>query len=50
MARVIWAEPALLDLDAIADYIALDKPQAAQKLVQQVLVRVGRLQKFPKLG
>jgi len=24
MAQVIWAEPALNDLDAIADYIALD--------------------------
>jgi len=29
MAKVIWAEPALSDLDAIADYIALDKPSAA---------------------
>lgn len=27
MAEVIWAEPALNDLDAIADYIALDNPR-----------------------
>ena len=30
MAEVIWAEPALNDLDAIADYISLDNPEAAR--------------------
>jgi hypothetical protein len=29
MVEVIWVEPALNDLDAIADYIALDNPDAA---------------------
>ena len=28
MAEVIWAQPTLNDLDAIADYIALDNPEA----------------------
>jgi plasmid stabilization system protein ParE len=32
MAEVIWTEPALNDLDAIADYIALDNPEAAMAL------------------
>ncbi len=50
MARVIWAEPALVDLDAIADYIALDKPDAANKFVREVFFRVGRLRRFPKMG
>ena len=36
MAEVIWAEPALNDLDAIADYIALDNPEAARRLVQKI--------------
>jgi len=36
MAEVIWAEPALNDLDAIADYIALDNP-AVRRLVQEDL-------------
>jgi plasmid stabilization system protein ParE len=36
MAKVIWTEPALSDPDAIADYIALDKPSAARELVQRV--------------
>ena len=34
MARLIWTEPALLDLEEIAEYIALDKPSAAKKLVR----------------
>ena len=40
MAEVIWTEPALHDLDAIADYIALDDPQAARRLVQRVFQHV----------
>ena len=36
MAEVVWTEPALSDLDAIADYIALDDPEAARALVQRV--------------
>ncbi len=43
MARLIWTEPALDDLDAIADYVALDKPDAAASLVARVFERVARL-------
>jgi toxin ParE1/3/4 len=50
MARIIWADPAIQDLDAIADYIALDKAEAAHQLVQQVLAAVGRLRRFPRMG
>jgi toxin ParE1/3/4 len=50
MAYIIWAEPALLDLEAIADYIALDKPNAAEKFVQRVFAEVEKLQKFPRMG
>ncbi|MGH9454355.1 MAG: type II toxin-antitoxin system RelE/ParE family toxin [Terriglobia bacterium] len=50
MAEIIWADPAIEDLDAIADYIALDKPAAAHQLVQQVLAAVEMLQKFPRMG
>jgi toxin ParE1/3/4 len=41
MARVIWTDPALQDLDTIADYIALDKPVAATKLVRAVFTKVS---------
>lgn len=50
MAEVIWTEPALIDLDAIAEYIALDKPSAAQSLVRTVFERVELLEESPNSG
>ncbi|MFK5925908.1 MAG: type II toxin-antitoxin system RelE/ParE family toxin [Desulfuromusa sp.] len=50
MAQVIWTEPALIDLDEIAEYIALDKVSAAKKLVQQVFIAVDHLELFPESG
>ena len=50
MAEVIWAEPALNDLDATADYIALDNPEPARRLVQQIFEHVGHLESHPRLG
>jgi len=50
MAQVIWTEPALSDLEAIADYIALDDPQAAQGLVQRVFRHVEQLVEQPESG
>jgi len=50
MARIIWADPAIQELDAIADYIAVDKPVAARQLVRQVVAAVGRLRSFPHMG
>lgn len=50
MVKIVWAEPALIDLDEIAEYIALDKPSATKKLVRDVFAKVKRLKKFPKSG
>ena len=50
MAEVVWTEPALGDLDAIADYIALDNPEAATALVRRVFDHVDQLQRFPASG
>jgi toxin ParE1/3/4 len=50
MAALIWTEPALQDLDAIADYIALDDPQAARGLVQRVFRHVEELVVHPESG
>jgi plasmid stabilization system protein ParE len=50
MATLIWTEPALNDLDAIADYIALDKPDAAKQLVRRVFQHVEQLIKQPESG
>ena len=50
MARLIWTEPALLDLDEIAEYIALDDPKAASRYVQKVFDRIERLRSHSKSG
>ena len=50
MAKIIWADPAIQDSEAIADYIALEKPAAARQLVEHVFAAVELLQKFPRLG
>jgi toxin ParE1/3/4 len=50
MARVIWTEPALQELDEIADYISLDDPLAAIRLVRKAFNRVELLHHHPKSG
>ena len=50
MAQVTWTDSALSDLEAIADYIALDDPNAASRLVKKVFTRVGQLVRFPESG
>lgn len=50
MAEVIWTEPALQELDAIAEYIALDNPAPANYLVKAVFDNTERLASFPKSG
>ncbi len=50
MARLIWTGPALQDLDEIAEYIAMDKPLAASRLVKMVFTKVKRLEQFPESG
>ena len=50
MARLIWTEPALQDLDEIAEYIALDDPLAASRYVKKVFDRVERLEAHPNSG
>jgi len=50
MAELIWTEPALHDLDEIADYIARDKPDAAQRLVRRIFEHVEQLSAQPESG
>ena len=50
MAEIVWTEPALSDLDAIADLIALDKPSAARALVGRVFEHVAQLADHLKSG
>ena len=50
MAEIVWTNPALDQLDEIAEYIALDKPQAASRLVKEIFSTVERLERFPDSG
>jgi toxin ParE1/3/4 len=50
MAQLIWTESALLDLDGIAEYIALDNPVAVTRFVQKVFDSVERLSDHPNSG
>lgn len=50
MAEIIWTEPALADLDAIADFTALDNPNAAKQLVQRVFHHIEQLVIHPRSG
>ena len=50
MARLIWAEPALSDLEEIAEYIALDNPSAATRYVRKMFTAVERWKECPNSG
>ncbi len=50
MVEIGWSEPALADLDAVADYIALDNPNAAAELVRRVFAHVEHLAAHPDSG
>ncbi|KGM52581.1 plasmid stabilization protein [Lysobacter concretionis Ko07 = DSM 16239] len=50
MAEIVWTEPALSDLDAIADYIAIENPLAAAELVRRVIGHVEQLADHPESG
>lgn len=50
MAEIVWSEPALSDLDAIADYIALESPAAAAEFVKRIFGHVDQLAEHPESG
>lgn len=50
MAEVVWTEPALADLEAIADYIAIESRPAASGLVQRIFAHVEQLATHPESG
>jgi toxin ParE1/3/4 len=50
MAEIVWTEPALADLDAIADYIALENPVVAAEVVKRIFLHVQQLTEHPESG
>ncbi|MBJ6726265.1 type II toxin-antitoxin system RelE/ParE family toxin [Geomesophilobacter sediminis] len=50
MARLIWTEKAVTDLENIYDFIAADSPFYAKVQVQKVIAAAERLILFPESG
>ena len=50
MAEIVWTEPALSDLDAITDYIAIENPAAAARVVERDFRHVEQLEAHPRSG
>lgn len=50
MVEIIWSEPALSDLDAVADYIALENRVAAAELVRRIFGHIEQLADHPESG
>ena len=48
--RVRWTTDAADDLERICDYIAESRPEAARRVAQTVVERIGTLESFPNLG
>lgn len=50
MARLIWTDRALNDLEEILKRIEKDNPQAALSFAESLFLRVNQLSAFPKSG
>ena len=50
MAEIVWTEPAVADLDGVADWIAVDDPGAARRFVARVVQHVSLLASWPAMG
>lgn len=47
---VIWSPRAMAELEAEAGWIAVDRPQAARKWIERMLVAAARLGEYPYSG
>lgn len=50
MAQIIWTEPALSDLNEIAEYIRLINPMRNAAWSKHIFSTVDRLEQFPESG
>ena len=50
MARLVWTEKAIRDLDKIAEFISYDNPDAARRLAKRVESHVNQLALHPLSG
>lgn len=50
MKQLVIAEPAARDLEGIVDYIALDNPDAAERVYRGIVSAAEKLPEFPAMG
>ncbi len=50
MLDLIWEPDASDQLDGIADFISLQRPEAAERIVQLIHNGVERIRRFPRSG
>lgn len=50
MAKIIWTEEAVRWMKDIHDYITLDSPNAAQRVVTGIYTKIQILRDFPEIG
>jgi toxin ParE1/3/4 len=50
MAKVIWTEPALAQLELIIGFIALDKPEAARAVAGRIFDATDQIGRFVRMG
>ena len=50
MNRVVWTRQAILDVEAIRNYISRDSQRYATVVVDQIVTAVDRLERFPLSG
>ena len=48
--EIAWTEPAAEQLEKIHDFIAVDNPAAAQRVVAKIIARVEKLKTTPRIG
>jgi plasmid stabilization system protein ParE len=45
--RLEWTEPAVIDLGSVHEYVALESPLTARRLVERIFRAVEKLEQFP---
>lgn len=50
MAKIIWTDKASGWMEKIYNYIAADKPLAADRLIEEIYQKAELLREFPEMG
>jgi plasmid stabilization system protein ParE len=48
--KLVWTEPAVIDLESIRDYISKDSEYYASLFIERIIIAVEKIALFPQLG